>query len=151
MLEKCWREQYNRSVLRALLFLVVLVAALMASELRSEPGQHHEMTVVDAGDVDKPSNAAADGSIERPYRVRNQPEIWKGQPERLSHGFRLTKPHGDQVDVAACEAWTHPDGWELRLLIDRHGVPVEIVLPSEIEMLNLLETWRRELLEKGWS
>ena len=35
-------------MLRALLFLLVLLAALIASELRSEPGERHEIALGDA-------------------------------------------------------------------------------------------------------
>jgi hypothetical protein len=54
-------------VLRALLFLLVLVVALMTSELRSEPGDRDETVVNDTGQ--RPSNASPEGSIERPDRV----------------------------------------------------------------------------------
>ena len=62
-------KEQHRTVVRALLFLLVLLVALMASELRSEPGERHEMTVIDTGEVDRASTAAPDGSIERPYRL----------------------------------------------------------------------------------
>jgi len=35
---------------------------------------------------------------------------WRGQPVRLTKGFRLTKPNGDHPIAAVCEVWSHPDG-----------------------------------------
>jgi hypothetical protein len=81
----------------------------------------------------------------------SQRDIWNGQPGRLPYGFRLTKPHANGLAVAVCEVWTHPDGWELRLAIDRHGVPIETVLPWPDTALALVETWRTSMLQKGWT
>jgi hypothetical protein len=50
-------------------------------------------------------------------------EFWNGDPERLPDGFTVTKTKGDHVLTAVCEVWTHPLGWELRLQVDREGLP----------------------------
>jgi hypothetical protein len=52
---------------------------------------------------------------------------------------------------AVCEVWTHPLGWELRLMIDGHGMQMTSVVRSAAEMLEALEKWRAAMLEKGWS
>ena len=78
-----------------------------------------------------------------------QPEFMA--PERLPVGFTMTKPEGLHTHLAVCEAWTHPDGWELRLIVDGQGLPVSTVLQSGDEMKALIETWRAALLKTGWS
>jgi hypothetical protein len=77
-------------------------------------------------------------------------ELWKGQPERLSDGFTMTKPEGGRTHVAVCEAWTHPGGWELRLVTDGRSLIATVVQSAE-EMYVLIEMWRAALLKIGWS
>ena len=55
-------------------------------------------------------------------------EFWNGDPERLPDGFKVTKPKGDHVLTAVCEVWTHEMGWELRLMIDGHGLQIVVAL-----------------------
>jgi hypothetical protein len=74
---------------------------------------------------------------------------WPAQ--RLPQGFRLTKPNGDHAISAACEVWSHPDGWELRVVIDGHGVLLTTVEGSVPKMLARVEKWQTAMLEKGWS
>jgi hypothetical protein len=78
-------------------------------------------------------------------------EHWNGQPERLPHGFRMTKPNGDHIRMAVCEVWTHPAGWELRFTTDRHGPQVTSVARTAREMLESLAQWKAVLSERGWS
>jgi hypothetical protein len=80
----------------------------------------------------------------------SQREIWNGPPKRLPDAFRLTKPKGDRVLSAVCEVWTHPFGWELRLIIGGHGMHMTSVVQSDGEMHAAVETWKVALLEKGW-
>ena len=75
---------------------------------------------------------------------------WTGTPERLSDGFTMTRPEGIQAHVAVCEAWTNPDGWELRLIMDGGGLSVATVVGTLTELVGLLETWRAALLQTGW-
>ena len=84
-------------------------------------------------------------------RVRsNAPgRTWPAQ--RLPQGFRLTKPNGDHAISAACEVWSHPDGWEMRMVIDGHGLLLATVEGSVPKMLARVEKWRAAMLEKGWS
>ncbi len=51
---------------------------------------------------------------------------------------------------AVCEVWSHPDGWELRMVIDGHGVLLATVVRSAPEMLALVEEWRAALTATGW-
>ena len=57
-------------------------------------------------------------------------EFWNGPPERLPDGFRMAKPKGDHALTATCEVWTNPFGWELRLMIDGHGMRMTSVVRS---------------------
>ena len=70
---------------------------------------------------------------------------------RLPQGFQLTKPNGNHAISAACEVWSHPDGWELRTAIDGHGLLLATIEGSVPKMLARVEKWRAALLEKGWS
>jgi hypothetical protein len=78
-------------------------------------------------------------------------DIWNGRPERLPDGFRMTKPKGDHALTAKCEVWTHPFGWEVRLMIDRRGMQMTSVVRSAAEMLDMVEQWKAVMLENGWS
>ena len=80
----------------------------------------------------------------------SQREIWNGPPERLPDAFRLTKPKGDRVLSAVCEVWTHPSGWELRLIIGGHRMQMTSVVQSDREMHATVETWKAAMLKKGW-
>jgi len=77
-------------------------------------------------------------------------QFWNGPPERLPDAFLVTKPRGDRVLSAVCEVWTHPLGWELRLIIGGHGMHMTSVVQSDGEMHASVETWKAALLEKGW-
>ena len=74
---------------------------------------------------------------------------WPAQ--RLPQGFCLTKANGDHPISASCEVWSHPDGWELRMVIDGHGVLLATVEGSVPKMLARVEKWRAAMLGKGWS
>jgi hypothetical protein len=78
-----------------------------------------------------------------------QGRSWRAQ--RLPQGFGLTKPNGEHAILAVCEVWSHPDGWELRMVIDGHGVLLATVEGSVPKMLARVEKWHAAMLEKGWS
>ena len=61
--------------------------------------------------------------------------------QRVPHGFGLTKPNGEHAISAVCEVWSHPDGWELRMVIDGHGVLLATVDGSVPKMLAKVEKW----------
>jgi hypothetical protein len=75
----------------------------------------------------------------------------RGQPLRLPQGFRLTKPNGDHAISAVCEVWSHPDGWELRMVIDGHDLLLATVEGAAPKMLAWVEKWRAAMLRKGWT
>jgi len=75
--------------------------------------------------------------------------LWNGQPERLPHGFTMTRSAGGYEHIAVCETWTHPSGPELRLSIDGTS-PTTSVVRSPAEMRVMVETWKVALLENGW-
>jgi hypothetical protein len=77
--------------------------------------------------------------------------IWNGPPERLSDAFRLTKQKSDSTLSAVCEVWSHEFGWELRLMIDGHGLQKSSVARSASEMNETADQWRTTMLAEGWS
>jgi hypothetical protein len=76
---------------------------------------------------------------------------WNGPPEHLSDAFRVTKKKGDTLLTAVCETWSHQFGWELRLVVDGHGLSMTSVVRSAPEMVATSEQWRAAMIEKGWS
>jgi hypothetical protein len=80
-----------------------------------------------------------------------QRTFWYGDPERLPDAFRMTKQKGEQTLVATCEKWSHPFGFELRLVIDADGLRMSAVVRSAEEMLATIDKWKAGLLELGWS
>jgi hypothetical protein len=82
--------------------------------------------------------------------AHTQRDTWNGPPERLPDAFRMSKSKGDHTRSAVCELWTHPFGWELRLIIGGHGMHMTSVVQSDGEMHATVETWKAALLEKGW-
>ncbi len=84
-------------------------------------------------------------------RTRSDAPGWRGQPLRLPQGFRLIKPNGDHPISAVCEVWSHHDGWELRMVIEGHGLLLSAVVRSAPKMLTRVEQWRAAMLKKGWT
>lgn len=71
-------------------------------------------------------------------------------PERLSDAFRLTKHKGQHTLTAVCEVWSHAFGWELRLMVNDHGLQMSSVVRSAGEMTTISEQWKAAMIEKGW-
>jgi hypothetical protein len=84
-------------------------------------------------------------------RMMSDAPSWRGHPLRLPQGFRLTKSNGDHGISAVCEVWSHPDGWELRMVIDGHDLLLATVEGSVPKMLARVEKWRAAMVEKGWT
>lgn len=76
--------------------------------------------------------------------------IWNGPPERLPDAFRVTKPKGGRTLSAVCGTWTHPFGWELRLMIDGHRMQMTSVVRSASEMVETIEKWKAAMIGKDW-
>jgi hypothetical protein len=79
-----------------------------------------------------------------------QREAWNGDQERLLDGFTLTKTQGDLTMTATCEVWTHRFGWELRLMVEGHGLQMSSVARSVAEKLKTLEMWYAAMRDNGW-
>lgn len=80
-----------------------------------------------------------------------QRPFWNDAPERGPDAFRLTKRKGERIIAAACQTWTHPFGWELRLEIEGHGLQMSAVVRSGQERSETADRWKAAMLEKGWS
>ena len=52
------------------------------------------------------------------------------EPERLPDAWRMTKVKGDHTMTAVCEVWAVELGWDLRLIIDRHGLQMSSLCPA---------------------
>jgi hypothetical protein len=63
----------------------------------------------------------------------------------------MTKPKGDHALTAVCEVWAVELGWELRLMIDNHGLQLASLARSGREMVDRADEWRAAMIEKGWS
>ena len=79
-----------------------------------------------------------------------QRPFWTGPPERLPDAFTLTKRKGDRTFAAVCEVWTHPFGWELRLMIDDHGLQMTNVVRSAADIEATAEGWKVAMTDAGW-
>ena len=49
---------------------------------------------------------------------------------------------------AKCGLWM---GWDLRLMIDGHGLQLSSLCRSGQEMVERSDEWRAAMIEKGWS
>ena len=98
-----------------------------------------------------PATAPWEGECQAPHVMPAALDRIGHGSVRLPQGFQLTKPNGDHAISAACEVWSHPDGWELRMVIDGHGLLLATVEGSVPKMLARVEKWHAAMLEKGWS
>jgi hypothetical protein len=72
----------------------------------------------------------------------------RSNPERLPDAWRVTKVKGDHTMTAVCEVWAVELGWDLRLMIDGHGLLMSSVTRSGAEMLARIEEWHCAMIEK---
>jgi hypothetical protein len=70
--------------------------------------------------------------------------------EWVSEGFRLKKGIGRAQAVAVCEIWQRPTGWQVRLVVDGHGLYASRAVASSQEMTDVVVHWRAKLLAEGW-
>ena len=82
--------------------------------------------------------------------MRKKRAGWNGPSERLPDAFWMSKQKGERTIAAVCEVWTHPFGWELRLIIGGPRMQMTSVVQSDREMHATVETWKAAMLEKGW-
>jgi hypothetical protein len=50
---------------------------------------------------------------------------------------------------AICERWTHPYGWQLRLIVNEQLARFSLCY-SDAECTATVEVWRADLLKNGW-
>jgi hypothetical protein len=72
------------------------------------------------------------------------------QPEWVSEAFRLTKREGHETLTLVCEVWKHPLGWQLRLVIDGHGLQTSATVYSADLVPIKVAEFRVSMLEQGW-
>jgi hypothetical protein len=63
----------------------------------------------------------------------------------------MTKVKGDHRMTGVCEVWAVELGWDLRLMIDGHGLQMSSLCRSGREMVDSTDEWRAALVEKGWE
>jgi hypothetical protein len=90
------------------------------------------------------------GCAARALRATEIQPLTRAEAEHL---VAIAKQHCPRIQThfAVCEVWMHPDGWELRLIMDGQSLPVATVLQSADEMKALIATWRAALLKTGWT
>jgi hypothetical protein len=58
-------------------------------------------------------------------------QFWNNaEPERLPDQWRMTKSKGDHTMTAVCEVGAVEMGWDLRLMIEGHGLQMLTHQPS---------------------
>ena len=73
-----------------------------------------------------------------------QRDDWNHQPRKQGETFRLRKGRL----TAECELWSHPLGWELRLVAGKEFLQTA-VCRSQDDVLSTSDTWKAGMLEKG--
>jgi len=72
------------------------------------------------------------------------------QPEWVSEAFRLTRREGVQTLTLVCEVWKQPIGWQLRLVIDGHGLESSaMVYSADLVPIRVAEL-QALMFERGW-
>jgi len=64
--------------------------------------------------------------------------------------INYTKPKGQETTVR-CEVWTHPTGFETRIILSADGTCMTAVWESADDMLAKADEWKSGLPEKGWA
>ena len=82
---------------------------------------------------------------DRPVSV-SQRKHWNGPPEQIRELFTLTRVTGVR---AVCLLWTHPLGWEMRLLVNDTFTRSQVVRdPADIQ--RIANEWRDAMIRDGW-
>jgi hypothetical protein len=74
-----------------------------------------------------------------------------GPHERFTDARTVTKSKEDRTLWTHCEVWSHQFGYELKLMIDGHGLHMSAVCRSRREMTERADAWRAAMAEKGWT
>jgi hypothetical protein len=77
--------------------------------------------------------------------LATQREQWDGDPVELGDAWTLRK--GQRL--ARCALFSHPFGWELRLMVGE--LVRSKVCRTQDEILTTQENWRAAMLERGWN
>jgi hypothetical protein len=80
-----------------------------------------------------------------------QRSTWSGDPVREGELFRLHKTRCGGPLQATCELWTHRFGWELRLVGHDGQLQRSEVCRSADAVLQVSETWKMAMVERGWA
>ena len=81
-----------------------------------------------------------------PCPSRNE-SIVQGPPKQIRELFTLTRTSGVR---AVCSLWTHPRGWEIRLLVNDTFIRSQVVRdPTDIETIAV--EWRDAMVAQGWT
>jgi hypothetical protein len=76
----------------------------------------------------------------------SQREHWNGRPEQIRELFTLTRVTGVR---AVCSLWTHPLGWEIRVLVNDTFIRSQVVLdPADLQ--RIANEWRDAMIREGW-
>jgi hypothetical protein len=63
----------------------------------------------------------------------------------------MTKVKDDHTMTAVCEVRAVELGWDVRLMIDGHGLPMSSRCRSGWEMVDRANEWRAAIVERGWE
>ena len=72
--------------------------------------------------------------------------FWSGPQEQLSIAWTLTLEHR----IAECTVWSHPLGWELRVMVSRSLIQTQ-VSPSADLAMQAARTWQQIFQGAGWA
>jgi hypothetical protein len=80
------------------------------------------------------------------------PRDGDGQQQRLADLFRMVRAGAYGTRTAVCEAWTHKEGTELKLVVDGGiGLQMFTVCRSDAEIAGVVRLWDVRMREKGWT
>jgi hypothetical protein len=77
-------------------------------------------------------------------------DAMSAQPEWVSEAFRLTRREGDQTLTLVCEIWKQPLGWQLRLVVDGHGLEASAMVHSADLIPIRVAEFKAAMLMRGW-
>ena len=76
---------------------------------------------------------------------------WRAVGNTPGERWRLHKAGCGHHRQAVCELRTHERGWELRLVVDGSDLRKSRLLPAGDDVLSVVEEWKTEMVERGWS
>jgi hypothetical protein len=73
--------------------------------------------------------------------------IVQGPPKQIRELFTLTRTSGVR---AVCSLWTHPCGWEIRLLVNDTFIR-SLVVRDPTDIQRIANEWRVAMIREGWT